>query len=277
VDWEKNTVDGVNKYWIRIRISAFTSITTQALLTGGSVVLDDLVEADLTTEANEATGNDVPVTSSYPVVGERLYFGAVARFCKLLVDIGTAAGGTLTFTWKYWDGADWTAIPILNDGTGDFAVGTGNRYVSFAPPSDWTAFEDSDGPDGNDGFFIAAEVATASGAITAPLLDQAWTLPMTDDAVGFTIPTGSLAVDVVGVNMSAGTVSAAGDDSWFVLLNASTGEYRSFKWDDALAADYEAFAAALEVTEDDELVLFQVQEQGTTEFADGFFALMIGS
>ena len=45
-DWVKNTVDGVLKFWVRARVSAFTSITTQPLIGQGYVVADTAVWTD---------------------------------------------------------------------------------------------------------------------------------------------------------------------------------------------------------------------------------------
>lgn len=273
VDWAKNTVDGVLKYWMRVRVTAFTSVTTPALLAQGFVVQDELVDVDLTTEANEATADDVPVTSSYPTVGERLYFGGSSKFCKIKVVLGTSAVGTLTFTWKYWNGSTYAAIPVVNDATVDFSAAPGTYFVSFVPPADWVANTALNGPDGQAGFFVVAEVATASGSITVPLLTQVWTLPLTAAAAdGILFPATQALFTIVIVNMSAQVASASGTDSHFILLNATTGNFVSFAWTAEAAVD--AAAVSLQVSANNELLLIQVQEQGTTEFQDALFVLM---
>jgi len=272
-DWVQNTVDGVLKYWMRIRVATFTSITTPAVLTQGFVIQDELVDVDYTTEANEATANDVPVTSSYPTVGERLHFGAAAKFCKLKATLGTSATGTMTFTWKYWDGDSWEALTVVNDATADFSAAPGTYFVSFVPPSDWVANTAENGPNGQAGFFIVAEVATASGSITVPLLTQVWTLPLTAAAAdGIQFPSTQSLFTIVGVNMQAQTPSASGTDSHFILFNATTGNFVAFVWTANDAIDFAT--VSLQVTASNKLLLIQVQEQGTTENQDALFILM---
>jgi len=271
-DWVANTVNDVLKFWVKIRITAFTGITTQALLAQGFVVHTAPTETDLTTEANEATADDVPLTSAYPVIGERTYFGGADKFPKLKVKHSTAASGTLTFNWLYWDGADWSALTV-DDPASDFSASAGTYFISFVPPSDWVAFEDSDGPGGANGYFVVAEVASASGSITAPLIEQCWTLPLTAAAcAGALLPVQVTAFTVRGVAMYAQTASAAGADSKFLLVNATSGAFVELTWPDATAIANAV--TLLSVAASDELLLLQVAEQGTTELADVNFVVV---
>jgi hypothetical protein len=273
VDWAKNTVDSALAYWIRGVVTGFSAVTTPPLIGQGWIIGDAAVVADLTAEANSATTDDVHVTSAYPIAGDRGYFGYGDRFCKLLLEVSTAATGTFTVAWKYWDGDSWAVLTTLDDSTVSFSESAGTFVLSFEPPEDWAANTAEDGPNGEAGYFVLAEVATATGVPTEPLIEQCWVLPLdAPDAVGITIPAGVESFIITGVSMTAITASAGGTDSSFLLLNASSGLFSQFTWTAAAAVD--SAVVSLSVVAGDQLLVVQIQEQGTTEFADVSFIVM---
>lgn len=266
-NWVKNTVDSVEKYWLRLRVVAFTSIVTPAVLDQGFVVLDTEALTDDTTDANSAATGDVAVTSSFPVVGDRFYTGHADKFAKARYDIGTAATGTLTFTWKYWDGSAWAALTV-DDQTVDFSASAGIYVVSFEPPADWATTTIGSFT----GYLILAEVATASGA-TAPVLDQAWVLPLTAAAaVGVTVPPSTANLSYTRAFVNALTASASGIATKLIILNATSGVFVVVTWTAAVAALVATIG--LPVVAGDEIVVLQVSEQGTTEFANANLVLL---
>lgn len=110
-------------YWIRGRISAFTSMATrpiasaitieEAAVFGGTAVFDN----------NRAT------TSYY--LGHRSTFSAVDL---LVTTVGVYATGS--FAWQYWNGTAWTALSGVTDNSTNLTL-SGLRRVSFTVPGDW--------------------------------------------------------------------------------------------------------------------------------------------
>lgn len=78
------------------------------------------------------------------------------------------------------------------------------------------------------------------------------------------------------VQGTAQTVSAANNDSIFLLINVTTGAYDTATWTQALAVD-EDTSLSLAVAIGDKIAIVQIQEDGTTEFAGGSFYLEIDS
>jgi hypothetical protein len=272
-DWAQNTVDSQLAYWIRAVVTGFSAVTTAPQVGQGWVINDVPTVTDLTTAANNATTDDVHITSAYPIVGDRGYFGSAEKFCKLKLDVSTAGTGTYTVVWKYWDGSAWTAISVIDDPSVGGSETAGVYFVSFSPPSDWTANTVANGPDGTAGYFIVAEVTVVTGTVTEPLIEQCWVLPIEGAALtGITLPEGMTSFTFTGANMSAKTVSGATTDSKFLLLNATTGAFANITWTAQAAQDTAAISLA--VADSDELLLVQVTEQGTTEFQDGSFVLV---
>jgi hypothetical protein len=254
-------------------VTGFSAVTTPPLNGQGWIIGDAAVEADLTAEANSGTTDDVHVTSAYPIAGDRGYFGYSEQFCKLLLEVSTAATGTFTLSWKYWDGDSWVALTTLDDSTVSFSEAAGTYVLSFKPPVDWEANTVENGPNGEAGYFVVAEVATATGVPTEPLIEQCWVLPLDAPAAsGITIPAGVAPFTITGVSMTAVTASAGGTDSSFLLLNATSGFFAQFTWTAGAAVD--SAEVSVPVAAGDELLVVQIGEQGTTEFADVSFVIM---
>lgn len=85
---------------------------------------------DETTEANEATVDDMTLLPATPAVGDAYYFGSDIIFQQLAFDISTAGAGSWTIVWEYWDGSGWVALDGIDDGTTGFTTG-GNVVVSW--------------------------------------------------------------------------------------------------------------------------------------------------
>jgi len=117
---------------------------------------------DYTTEANEDTGDDVPLTTANPAsVGDAIYIGDDSDFDWVWINLTTAGSHSLNFLVKYWDGDSWEKIPylIINDQfTGITAFeALGYQNLGFDIPDDrakttingaekyWVKIEDSAG------------------------------------------------------------------------------------------------------------------------------------
>lgn len=270
--WTKSLVDNTNGFFIRARVSTFTSVTTAPQAGQGFIVSEaaDAVFTDDLVDLTDVGTGDVALLPAYPVVGDGFYVGAAERFCKLSVVYSQARTGTATITWLYWNGSAWVALPIATDDSVGFSATAGTHLVHFVPPDDWEANTASNGPGGEAGYHVKAELTAITTVTQQPLGTSAQVFPVTTGATGVK-PKGDNFVN--NVQMIAGTVSAANADSIFALINTRTGLAASFTWTQALAIDSED--VLLSASLGDELVLIQVQEDGTTEFADVAFLVLI--
>lgn len=272
-DWATCTVDGVLGYYVRARVSAYTSVTTQPLLTQGYViaVAGSASWSDDTTDFNSAAATDVPLLPAYAVVGDAFYVShATEKFCKLELNIATAGVGTWTVLWEYWNGTAWAALATVEDDSAGFTTGTSTYLVHFVPPTDWTLNTAANGPNSNAGYFIRGRLSALTTYTTAPVGTQGWIYPLMTGADGMPYPSAGQGISVKMVAMNAGTASASNADSIFLLVNVSTGAYASFTWTQADPVDNAAIALAFSANQ--KLALVQITEDGTTEFADASFA-----
>lgn len=128
---------------------------------------------DETTEAQNDTANDMVLLPATPAVGDAYYFGHAKKFDVMILNIGTQGAGTWTITWEYWDGAAWSALAGVTDGTSGFTAATGKKEVSFTRPGDW-ATTDSGADLPADIYWIRARVSAYTGITTQPKGTQAW-------------------------------------------------------------------------------------------------------
>lgn len=268
-DWAKCTVDGVNAYWIRGVVSGYSAVTTAPQVGQGYVILADADSAwtDDTTDLGDAGAGDVALLPSYPVVGDAFYVGHGEKFCKFKITLSQARTGTATIVAEYWNGTAWADLGDVDDSVG-FSAGTSTYLVHFEPPSDWAQNEASNGPNGETGFFIRFRLSAMTSVTAQPLGTQGWVLPLVTGADGVQAPSRGRFV-VTRVNMQAATKSGTSADSKFILVNVTTGAFVSFTWTKADFIDQADISLA--VSTGDKLALVQIQEDGTTEFADATF------
>lgn len=274
-DWATCLVDGSLGYWIRARVSAYTSVTTQPLLGQGYAIDDDnAVWTDDTTDFNDAGAGDVDLLPAYPVVGDGIYLGLSEKFCKVKVTTSQARTGTATLSVKYWNGTSWTAIAAadLDDDSTGWSATAGTHIIHFVPPSDWAANTAANGPNGEAGYFVVVEMTAMTDVTQQPLATQGWVYPLETGASGLSSPVRGT-IDLV--SMMAQTASATNNDSVFLVLNITQGTFAEITWTKADA--YVEATADLDVLIGDELALIQVKEDGTTEFANAQFNLRVGA
>lgn len=93
---------------------------------------------DETVDFGDAGSDDVPLLPDPPVVGDATYFGhATAKFPRLDIDLSTAGDWVGTGEWQYWDGAQWSALDDVVDGSSNFEAAAGVVSVSYTEPEDW--------------------------------------------------------------------------------------------------------------------------------------------
>jgi len=241
----------------------------------------DSQAVDYTAEAASAGADDVLVFPAVATIEDAFHISAVEKFHAVLVDIGVQADMAVTTVWEYSDNAgdatSFTAIPAatMADATTAMQVaGTSTYLITFVPPTDWAAIIPSGETDDvvlKDvaRYTIRCRISAFTSTTTEPVVTQVWTYHLSTMA-GIPAPvTGSVASIMFNFNTASGSTG----DSYFLLGNVTQGTYQSYT--KTKATVFEIVAGVLAVTEGDELVLMQVAEDGSTEFADGSGTLLI--
>jgi hypothetical protein len=99
---------------------------------------------DETTDANDAGAGDWTIFFSPEAVGDYMMIGQTVPFASVTFSCagGTAGvdGGSLALAYEFWDGAAWTALTGVSDGTTMFTAGaTAGQVFAFTQPSTWAA------------------------------------------------------------------------------------------------------------------------------------------
>ena len=137
---------------------SFSGTTPQAVIVkarnagiiNAAIQDDGTVFTDFTDDARSSTGapgtgstDDVDLTATTPAVSDAFYFGGVAIFEEICLNI-TTAGVDYTGSWDYWNGA-WVALTVTDE-TDSFKT-AGRGLVEFTAPGDWaTTSVNSQGP-----------------------------------------------------------------------------------------------------------------------------------
>lgn len=265
-DWAKNTVDSVLAYWIRAVVDDYSAVTTAPQVGQGYVILasaDSTYTTD-TTDLTDAGAGDVALLPTYPVLNDAFYYGSAAKYTKLKVEYSQERTGTATLTWEFWDGDSWESISVTDDDTAGYSTTAGTLYLHFQPPATWTANTAGNGPNGQTGFFVRSRLSAITDVTQQPLGSQAWVLPLVTGAQGVIMPASAT---ITKVEMNAGTASATNTDSVFLLINVTQGTFDDVTW---TAGDvFDTDTVSLTVAANDQVVLVQIKEDGTTEFATG--------
>jgi len=224
---------------------------------------------DYTTEAANATANDVLPFPTSPAQYDHAAFAAAVKFFGLLVNITTQANMSATTVWKYSgpSGALSALTPLFDASSALQVAGTGWKLMTFEPPADWTAVAMADTLL-DERYMVICQISAFASSTTEPLIGQMKFV----HAVGDGIPaprTGAVSKLVFNFN----TVSGSTANSEFMLINVTQGTWTFFT--KTKATQFEEVAGALAVTAGDELVLCQVSEDGSTEFADGFVNVIV--
>lgn len=112
---------------------------TQVIAVYKAFADDGGVFTDETTAANEVTADDVTLLPAVEVIGDAYYFGDLARFSGVRLNISTAGVGTAV-VWEYYNGSAWVDLSTVARGFIDNTVGltvAGTKDVLFEIPTDW--------------------------------------------------------------------------------------------------------------------------------------------
>lgn len=150
----------------------------------------------------DTSGSAYTLISSYPValfpspigVGDILYVGSggvtdSGPFNNVAFNLTTVATAAMTIAWEYWDGATWSSLSSVYDGTSGFSA-SGQQIITFSSPSDWS----STSVNGVSAFWARARITNLNGNSTSPVQSEGiytatWPfIEIQDDQVGGDIP-----------------------------------------------------------------------------------------
>lgn len=148
-----------------------------------SAKLDDGgVFTTVTDQLNDPDAGTATLLPVVPVVGDAVYFGAVAPIAALVVVIDTAGAGDYAVTWQVWDGGAWVTPAGLVDGTQNLTV-AGTRSVTV--PS--AEIQVATAVDGVTAYWLRASVSAFVSLTVQPVASYAYPLtyqPLQPDAGG---------------------------------------------------------------------------------------------
>jgi len=219
---------------------------------------DGGVFADDGLDAADVGADDVNPFTAFAQTNDAFYVGhTTTKFCGLRVEIGTVPATLTDMILEYWNGA-WVTVPIYEDGTEGFVALTGNWFLLFEPPADWIA----NAVDGFTAFWVRwREQSGPSG--NQPDVTQIFMFRV-DAGNGIPIP---YAGTISKATFIPKTISALNNDSIFLIVNVTAGTWDTITYTAGENQDQDA-TISLAVSVDDEIVMIQIQEDGTTEMAD---------
>lgn len=154
---------------------------------------------DETTDANDAGAGDWAIFPTAEAVGDYMLIGQTVPFASITFSCagGTAGvdGGSLALAYEFWDGAAWTALSGVTDGTTMFTAGaTAGQVFSFTQPSTWAQVAIN----GSDPLYYIRFRITAGSYSTNPLY-----------TLGFVTGDASWAAALSAI------AAVEGDDAWY--------------------------------------------------------------
>jgi len=141
---------------------------------GGAVAHDeDGVDSDETTEANEATADDMTLLQADGAIPDWYALGYAGLFDGVVLNVSTVGADITLDTLEYSKGGgSWgTLTPIVNQ-LNDYET-LGKRWFTFVRPGDW-AVDTYAGI--ADKYWIKFKASAVGGSFVQPLGAQAWIL-----------------------------------------------------------------------------------------------------
>lgn len=150
-------------------IEVATATYTPGALDG--VIADDGgAQTDETTEANNATIDDMTLLPATPEVDDAYYFGLSSPWDWLCLNISQTGAGSWTIKWEYWNGSTWVDLPSGYYDTSNGFRNGGKQSLSFVRPTDWATSSILL----LDLYWVRARISAYSSITTQPLGAQAW-------------------------------------------------------------------------------------------------------
>lgn len=140
---------------------------TPAQLYAKAVKVDDGgVFTDYTAASRDDIADDVPLFPDPATVADAIYIGAGQTFSGVAVAVTTAAVGTYTIRWQYWDGGAWVTFVPADDPLLAWSIADeGQIRWDIASLVGWS----QNTVDGVTAFWVRVVVATVTLVTTTPL------------------------------------------------------------------------------------------------------------
>ena len=223
---------------------------------------DGTVFTSYTTECASGT-DDVILLPAVPAVNDAFYVGhATLKFVRVLVDTtsGTSGDTVLTLVWEYYNvDTTWDTLTFGRQDAVDFDESVGTLYNTFKPPSDWGLSE----VNSVSGYWIRWRVTAYTSSTTDPQADTI-SLGTTTLGTGVNMPSDGT---ITSVSFTASTVSGTNADSTYLIMNLDADTNTLATFTKTTVIDNED-VTDLTYSAGDDLVIMQLQEDGTTEHAD---------
>lgn len=212
-----------------------------------------------TTDINSAGASDAALYPATASAGCANYWGMSTKWCRAAVTVGTADNTNMVTVAEYWNGTAWATLTLTFDETALMQpAATGVKCFAFIPPSDWVKCT----VDNTSAYWVRFRISEYTAQTTIPLATRAY-------ATDFSHGTG-LAWPESGtlrkLQWTVGTLSGSTADSKFLFINLTKGTFDDLTCTKATAIG--SGTAALAITENDQVVVQQVQGDGSTEFAN---------
>jgi hypothetical protein len=224
---------------------------------------------DDTTHAGAATG-DAEILPSSPATGDYCVFGLDTPFSGMKVNIKTAATGTAgNVKWQYYSSSGWSDLSgnTLEDDSSVLQTGTSTYVITFNPPSDWVKTT----LNGKNYYYVRLYATTITD-YSQPVATQVWALPV-DTGTGVPV---NVRGKINKATFFADTNSATNADTVFLLVNLTRGVTQKVTWTKGNTILTQT-GLSLYVNPGDELVVQQLDEDGTTEYANGAIVLNVST
>lgn len=163
-----------NQYSAKLTIEQTQNngIEGAATFAAGPVWVNETVPAN-----NVAAGdmNLLPVGGD--AVNDAYYFGGDRPFGNIIIttsQAGVRATSDWTILYEYWDGALWSDVSNISDGTTMFRHAPGTLNITFDVPTDWATTNEAGSLPFNIYWFRMRISVAGVGAFTQPLATQAW-------------------------------------------------------------------------------------------------------
>ena len=129
----------------------------------GASFVDETIDA-----SSNATG-DVAMYPATPAINDAFYLSHTEQFDSVRIDILTAAAGTHTLLWEYWNGSAWASLTVTRDDTTNMtAVGT-DSIVQWTIPGNWAATT----VNGSSSlFYVRLRISAFTSMTTVPLASK---------------------------------------------------------------------------------------------------------
>lgn len=126
-------------------------------------------QTDKTSQARDATANDLNLNPMTPAINDKIYIGSNYPFWQVWMQLGTQGIGSWTNQWYYWNGA-WVSVVDEIDGSNEWQTAAGLKSITHTPQGDWVTTNIL----GMNLYWLKCETTNFINQTTAPKGSQVW-------------------------------------------------------------------------------------------------------